>query len=59
MCEDPASVVVLRWERSQDVDSFSAVVRAQRQVATAQLSKQDHHAVWKHKEYFNRTLEDC
>lgn len=34
VCEHPASVVMLRRERAENADSFSAVVRAQREVAT-------------------------
>lgn len=37
VCEDPASVVVLGRKRGKDVDGFSAVVRAQRLVTTAQF----------------------
>lgn len=49
VCEHPASVVMLRWQRGENVDSFSAVIRAQREVATPQLSKHRHHTVWKEK----------
>lgn len=49
VCEHPAGVVMLRWQRGENVDRFSAVVGAQRQVATAQLSKHRHHTVWKEK----------